>query len=375
MSSLYPGLNPAGHMLETNFVSALRAHFDIRSAGILPLAPPKVENPRPNSGIAHELVLIEKWPELFHRLQSLRALKRQYLEWGSAGWKADLVLVYNLSPIYNQFLRWLQNLPGCPKRVLILLDSPNLGERLPALKRLRRKFKPMHIPDSAMLPLFDACIGLSKTAERYFQPRGVPFFWMPGGVLPERAILKPEGAEGPVRFGYYGALGAHAGVRQMTDVFLTTRLEATLDICGYGKAGDDLARLARKHSRLRFHGLLAPDDCLRFGRQCDVLINPRPATHGNENNFASKVFDYALTGRAILTSRLSGVDSVLGSEAYYFDPSNFDFSLKKQMHVLASVSRDELNAHGRKVQQRILREYSWEAQARRVAEFLNQSVL
>ena len=376
---LFPGINPAGHMLETNLVSELKRSFNLRSAGLLPFEPPTVSSPDPDSGIAHEVLLVEKWPEIWNRALSLAKLKAQYCQWTSQGWESQLVLVYNLSPVYNQFLRWLKRQPRAPKLVLLLLDSPNLGEHLPAFKRFRRRFKPMYTPDSEMLPVFDACIGLSKAVDKYFSPRGVPFLWMPGACLPQRAIREDIGksdvsGSGPIRFGYYGALGAHAGVQRMVNVFLSQKTEATLEIFGYGKNAEALAEQARCDPRLIFGGLLPPDQCLRFGRRCDVLVNPRPATHGNENNFASKVFDYALSGRAILTSRLSGVEDVLGSDAFYFDAYDFEASLGTAFDQIRRTSRSELHRHGSSVQSKVLSEYSWAAQGRKISSFLRSVV-
>jgi glycosyltransferase involved in cell wall biosynthesis len=130
--------------------------------------------------------------------------------------------------------------------------------------------------------------------------------------------------------------------------------------------------LARQSSRVRFRGLLTPEDCLSFGRSCDVLVNPRPATHGNENNFSSKLFDYALSGRSILTSKLSGVEDVLGHDAYYFDPYDFEPSLRRNLFALAKTSRAELDRRGMAIQQRVISEFSWTKQGARLARFLTE---
>ena len=377
VAALYPNLNPAGHALETQMVAQLRQYFDLRSVGLLPLEPPQLTSPDPTTGIAHDLVLLEKAPELCYRLQSLARLKGQYLDWQTDGWEPEVILVYNLSPVYNQFVTWLQGRPKCPRLVLLLLDSPNLGQKVRWLKKVRHRFKPMFIPDSEMIRRFDACVGLSRTVEKYFQPRRVPFLWMPGGCSPGRALVNGESTapfdpQPMLRFGYFGALGPHAGVQWLVETFLTSDVPGTLEICGYGKLGDSFAALARGNGRVKFHGLLTPAECLRFGRSCDVLINPRPATHGNENNFASKLFDYALCGRAILTSRLSGVDGVLGEEAFYFDPHQFEASLRQSLAALVEVPRPELQRRGAAIQQRIVSTFAWEAQGSRLADFLKK---
>lgn len=357
-------------------IGQLREHFDVRSAGVLPIQPPVLDSADPASGIAHDLILLDKPPELLHRFISLASLKTQYRRWRAEGWEPDVVLVYNLSPIYNQFLIWLRRYPRCPKLVLLLLDSPNLGVPVHRWKSFRRRFKPMYTPDCDMIWRFDACIGLSKVTEKYFRPRQVPFLWMPGGCTPARAcdgqMPAPDGRNGTVRFGYFGALADHSGVRPLIETVLATRIPASLEICGYGKLSQVIDNLGRQNGRLKFHGLLTPGDCLRFGRTCDVLVNPRPATHGNENNFSSKLFEYALTGRSILTSRLSGVEDVLGPAAFYFEPSDFNKNLRTGLVAVANTKRTELDQRGAAIQQRVLSRFSWAKQGTRLASFLAQ---
>jgi hypothetical protein len=358
-------------------MAELREHFEVRSAGVLPVQPPVLQTADPASGIAHDLILLDKPPELFHRLVSLACLKAQYRRWRANGWEPDVVLVYNLSPIYNQFLLWLKRHLRCPKLVLLLLDSPNLGVPVQRWKTFRRRFKPLYTPDCEMIWRFDACIGLSKVTEKYFRPRNVPFLWMPGGCTPARVCLADPGApdrrNGSVRLGYFGALADHAGVRPLIETVLATQIPALLEICGYGKLAQTLNSLATQNGRLKFHGLLTPSECLRFGTTCDVLVNPRPATHGNENNFSSKLFEYALTGRSILTSRLSGVEDVLGPEAFYFDPQDFNRSLRTSLLGLAQTKREELDRRGAAIQHRILSQFSWAKQGARVASFLKRT--
>jgi glycosyltransferase involved in cell wall biosynthesis len=174
-----------------------------------------------------------------------------------------------------------------------------------------------------------------------------------------------------VCFGYFGALAAHAGVLELVEAFRRAETSATLDICGYGRQAGAVAVAAQHDSRLRFHGLLpTPADCLAFGRSCDVLVNPRPAGLGNENNFPSKVFEYALCGRAILTTRLSGVDAVLGSEALYCDAVRLADELPGRLLEAAVVSRAELRRRGAALHERVTAQYSWPRQAAAMAAFI-----
>ncbi|MBK9139007.1 MAG: glycosyltransferase [Verrucomicrobia bacterium] len=375
--ALMPGTNPAGHLFETQMLAALRVHCDIRSTTLLPGPSPRglPSAADPRTGVAHELRLSEQRPRLWHRCLSIFHLGRQYRAWQVGGWRPDVVMTYNLSPVYNAFIRGLGRQASRPRRVLLLLDSTQLGQRLSPLKRFRYRFKPLVYFEDDMLAEFDAAIGASPATERFFQPLRTPFLWMPGGCSPERAPGCAEDSGtvsgGAIRFGYFGALAAHAGVRELVSAFRATEGAMELHVCGYGRLAGWVAEQAQQDSRLRFHGLLpTPEACLEKALDWDVLVNPRPAGHGNENNFPSKLFDYALCGRAILTTRLSGSDAVLGPEAFYFDPARTGDELPGRLKELAVLSRAELRRRGAALRERVTREYSWARQADRMAGFL-----
>jgi len=354
-------------------IGALRSFLEIRSAGILrvPLPTPPVAGD-PSTGIAHEILLTEGSPLIVTRRRALAALQRRYLEWQAQGWVPHTILVYNLGPVYNAFVRWLRRQSSRPRLVLLLLDSQQLGQPLPWLRRLRYRFKPLVVPDAAMLKWFDACIGLSTDVESHFTQTDTPFLWMPGACNPGRKPLEAGGPpkESPVYFGYFGALSAYSGVLDLAGEFLRSSIPARLKICGYGKMSESLQQLARQDARLQFAGLLKVDEYLPFGQACDVLVNPRPRGFGNQNNFPSKVFDYALCGRAILSSRISGVDRVLGDQAFYYDAAGHPESLREALERIARIEPEELRRRGAAIQERVCQQYTWTIQAARMEEFL-----
>lgn len=370
-ADVFPEAQPAGHLIETYLIDSIRPFFEIRSVGIswLNLS----EAPRTGSapGIPHELNLLECKPELLHRLRSLAKLKHQYRIWIAQGWRPDAVMVCNFSPVYNAFVRWLAKQPGHPRLVLYLADSVDLQQPLPRLKRLRHALKPLRYPDSAMARLYDACVAVSKDTQPVFSARNVPWLWLPNGCDPRRAITNGGNPpSGKVRFGYFGTLAPHGGVERLINAVRQIDSTCELHICGWGKKKDEIAALCKTDTRLKFLGVKAPDECVRFVRDCDVMVNPRPIVRGNENNFSSKVYEYALGGRSILTSRLSGVDEVLGPDAYYFDATQFDSSLSQSLQQLIATPKTVLHQKGAAIQERMLLNYAWEKQGRKLAAFL-----
>lgn len=372
VSELFPDHQPAGHLVQTSLVKSIKPWFEVRSVGCSGLAlktlPPASDGA---FGLNNELNLTDKAPEAYHRRRSLWRLRRAYSAWRAEGWRPDIVLVCNLSPIYDGFVRWLRRHPSPPVLALYLADSNTLGMKVRWSKRFRYRFKPLVYPEAEMLPYFDACAAVSPGTRTFFSARKVPWLWLPNGCDPRRA-LRPDDVvlEGPVRFGYIGGLGAYAGAAELLRVFSAKERNSSLDICGFGKASSEFAEFCRNHPRLQFHAARAADECLQLGRRCDVLVNPRPLLPANQNNFPSKLFEYALSGRAILTSRVSGADLVLGSEAFYFDEHDFALNLSGALDHLANTPRPELNRRGAALQQRLLSHYSWAHQGERLAGFL-----
>lgn len=330
--------------------------------------------PRDDSlGLEHELLLWDRRPELWHRWYSWRQLRRFYLEKTARHGAPGVVLVKNPGPVYGCFVRWLRRQRPRPLIVLLLADAGTLGQKIPVIRRLRYAFKPMVTLDEAKMILwFDACIGFGINTRRYFEPRGVPWMWMPSAFNFRYDPPPASPAQtGPIRFGYFGQLAERTSVLPLVQGFLNAKVPGTLHICGYGNLSNALKELAGRHSNFHFDGMFArQSDTLAWAQRVDVLINPRLPVQGLENTFPSKIFDFGMTGKAILSTRIGGVDQVLGKEGIYLETAGFGNSLPQMLREVAAMDRAELQRRGTAIRNRMLREFSWDEQARRMIEFL-----
>jgi glycosyltransferase involved in cell wall biosynthesis len=373
----FPSLNPAGHATETRTAQALARRAEVSTVGLLygevfGHLEPKDDSP----GLEHELVLWERTPELWHRWCGWRELRRFYLAKVDREGPPDAMLVRNLTPVFNRFVRWLRRQPSRPLIVLILADSSTLGREVSLSRRLRYAFKPMQALDHRAILWYDGCISFGIGTRRFFEPRGVPWMWMPSAFnFPYEPPSADAHQTGPIRFGYFGALAEHAGVLSLVRGFLDSGVPGPLHMCGFGKLSGLLRDLAARHPNFHFAGLLPrQSDCLAWAQRVDVLINPRQPIWGLENSFPSKIFEFAMTGKAILTTRTGGVEEVLQEDGLYLETGNFEDLLMRRLREVAAMDRTELQRRGTSIRNRILKEYNWDEQARRMVEFLGSMV-
>jgi glycosyltransferase involved in cell wall biosynthesis len=325
-------------------------------------------------GLDHELVLWDRNPALWHRWDSWRKLRRYYLGKVRRGEGPDVIVVCCLQHVYNHFVKWLLRQPDRPLIVLQLADSGGLGEKVPLSRRLRYLFKPMQMLEpQAVLMYEDGCILSSTTSGRYFEPRGVPTVWHPATYKFEYDPPPPSPNQtGPINFGYFGALSSTYAITSVVRGFLKAKVPGKLYMCGKGDSTDELAELARLHPNFIYDGFLPKEsDCLDWAQKADVLINSRFPIRGQDNSFPSKVLEYGIAGKAILSTRTSGVDVALGDEGYYLETDNLEHSVAEKVREISAVDRAELQRRARIFRDRVLKEYNPEAQARCMFDFLD----
>lgn len=353
-------------------VQALSRRVDISTVGLLSGRLWGHLEPADGSlGLNHQLLLWERKPEPWHRWRSLQKLRAFYLEEVKRHGVRDVLLVRNLSNVvYNYFVCWLRRQSRRPIIVTVLADS-GLGQPVSTLRRWRYKIKPMQVLEETAVNWYDACMGFGIDSRRHFEPRGVPWLWMPAAY---NFYFEPPPAaekEGPIQFGYFGGLAEAIGVLSMIRAFLSSEISGSLRVCGFGGLTNTIKKLAAENPNLHFDGVKSQTECLAWAQQMDVLVNPRLPFAGWDNSFPSKLFEYAMTGKAILSTRVCGVDRVLQDDGLYIDDcENLEDSVRRQFQTVSVMSRAELRKRGFAIRQRILNEYNWDAQASRMVQFL-----
>ena len=334
----------------------------------------RFKEPKDDSlGLELDLKLWDRNPVLWHRWISWRKLRHYYLEEVQRNGMPDVLIFRNLQHVYNHFVKWLRRQPQRPLIVLLLGDSGGLGEKIPWLRRLRYRFKPLQMLEDQAVGMYDACLVSGLNAKRFFEPRGVPWIWVPCGFNFDYTPPPSDPHQsGPIRFGYFGTLTERSGILNLVNAFVNAKLPGSLHVCGHGPLSGKLEQLAQQHPNFHFDGFLPRQwDCLPWAQKVDVLVNLRLPFWGQDNSAPSKVFEYGVAGKAILSTRTAGMDELLGQEGIYIETENFDQSLRQKLQDISTMDRTELHRRAAVIRDRIVNYYSWEEQARRIIEFVS----
>jgi glycosyltransferase involved in cell wall biosynthesis len=81
-----------------------------------------------------------------------------------------------------------------------------------------------------------------------------------------------------------------------------------------------------------------------------------------------------MAGKAIISTRTSGMDEILGDEGLYIETEQFEESLRQRLKEASTMSRPELQRRARIIHERILKDYSWGQLAHRSVEFFDKLI-
>jgi glycosyltransferase involved in cell wall biosynthesis len=366
----YPALNGAGQLWESRLLHNLSSHADLRTASILDRNIKLTDGDRQDP---RRLLLAARFGKDLQAYPSFRELRKRYLSWRRQGWKPDFCLVYNTHPIGNAFVRFVAKHDPDVKRVLFFVDSKYFGKMLPLLKRLRLKLKLLHWLDEEMLPYFNGVASASLSSQQFCHDRKIPWHWFPGGAQADGLldnVVAPD-ANGRKRIGYFGSHSEYAGLGELLAAFQNNpSLPLTLSIAGAGIQTAELRERTASDPRIEWVGFFKErSDLGRWASGCHVLVNPRPAGYGNDNNFPSKLFDYMQLGRAVVSSRTPTLEHAFGDTLIWYDAANPN-GLAQALIDVSKKNTTDLMQSGAKLRGKYSTAYAWDETIKGLKQWL-----
>ena len=119
---------------------------------------------------------------------------------------------------------------------------------------------------------------------------------------------------------YAGTLIYYNGIEQLLNAYKLLGEEYKLHIYGYGPLEEMVERAEQENSNIFYHGRFNPEETNKILGKYELLINPRLIDKSIENfTFPSKLIDYMLTGKSVLTSNFKTMPNEYKKFLYVLD--------------------------------------------------------
>ncbi len=293
--------------------------------------------------------------------------------------------------------RWLRGHRGDPKIIIYAMHSPLLLAAVIATMLFRGKIY-LVIPDmpeymdvgirrgffrkvgkkidgylmNRMLKKMTGLIVLSKyVAEDGFSGR-IPYLVVEGAVSPEIANGHREPSSIPLRkekiIMYTGSLAALDllidGFRQIPDH------SYRLWISGRGEMEKQISELSGRDERVIYWGLLSNEEISKKMLQATALINARSAkTPHIQYSFPSKLLEYMLAGRPVISTALPGIPEDYYDYLYILKDESPQ-ALASFIQEVCSKPPQELREFGERARRFVMAEKNYRRQGKRIYEFM-----
>lgn len=170
---------------------------------------------------------------------------------------------------------------------------------------------------------------------------------------------------------YSGALTPVNGIELLVRAFgCITDPSYRLWISGRGELEGMVKQAAERDGRITYLGFLTDGQVLNYQQQATVLINPRPSHLLIQRyTFPSKLRDYMLSGRPVITTALPSIPADYSDFVYMIR----DETPEKVADTIRWVcSKDEaaLASFGKRARDFVLETRNWNRQAQRIIQFL-----
>lgn len=225
---------------------------------------------------------------------------------------------------------------------------------------------------------FDGQVALTQKIIEDFAPE-VPALVIEGGVeQSESSTPDTEDRGGKLSDGmrlrtcmFSGMLNDINGVELLLDAFAhIPHADYRLWIFGRGPLETRVREAAARDDRIVYGGFLPNAEIGRLQRSATMLVNPRPSHREiTRYTFPSKLLEYMLSGRPVLTTVLPGIPD----EYHPFLFLVRDETPEGMAAVIEEVCEDDpadLARRGERAREFVLREKNWRRQSGRVYNFI-----
>ena len=285
------------------------------------------------------------------------------------GSKNDVLMLYDMYP--NQGVPMAMLRKKVNDRTVCLLADLSIGGvvKEKGLRKFLRRFY-----DRSTLSNMKKCsnyIVLNENAAKEFVPHS-QYMVMDGGVEPSEYPEETIGWNGKEKnIIYTGALVDYSGIMNLIAAMaLLEDNTIVLDIYGDGVLRPEIETIASQNPKIRYHGRVSNREAMAAQQSAWLLANPRPTqSHIAQVTFPSKIFEYLMSGRPVMTTRLNGFSADYDDLLFWVE-GNTPEALAERINAIGGIADSKLTQRAKDARAYLLKNKTWEQNARKVHAFL-----
>jgi glycosyltransferase involved in cell wall biosynthesis len=345
--SYFKGLSFAGNKLQRDFLEELsnRENIELDLVTILPHAmypngPLKIRK-KSEISMNNSINLILKYINL-PALKQITIIKNLYYEIKRLikNNHYDSVITYNYFPVFSIPLTRLQSRYKF-NLIPYLADLPiQYTKQQSILRKWYLKWEQR--VSKRHLSQLSNCIVINLNASKEFCPKSYTLL-IEGGVGVNARNKEPYREIKDHNFVYTGTLDAYSGILNLIIAIQelnNSGYNLYLTITGSGEHERLIHQLTKNDNFIEFKGIVTKEEHLSILKNAYCIVNPRMISHPvSKMTFPSKIHEYMLTKRPILSTKLSGISQVYFEKMYLIEGDDVDDFKKGISNVINS---DEL---------------------------------
>lgn len=284
----------------------------------------------------------------------------------------NIVFVYSAINAYLQGALEVKKICQNTKVYLIITDLPQFMELRPSKVKKFLKNLNWNALDKA-IKTCDGWIPFTRHMISYLKLPEEKCLVIEGSVnLKNIRAVCNEDEQGKVIVMYSGSLGLQYGIPELLDAFSQINDEKyELWFTGKGNAESLILEYSKKNSRIKNFGFLpSHEELLKLQNRASMLINTRmPSEKASAYCFPSKMFDYMLTGKPVLSFKINGIPDEYYQYLVTIKSTNPD-EIKNAILRVGKMTTEERNQIGNRARLFIINEKNNVKQCEKMCKFV-----
>ena len=170
---------------------------------------------------------------------------------------------------------------------------------------------------------------------------------------------------------YSGALAAYSGIMSAIEAMKYVKDESIcLEIYGDGELREHIENISKDSKKIKYCGKVSNQEMQNIQANAWLLLNPRPVDNEIAKvTFPSKIFEYMVSGRPTLSTRLNGFTDEYEKLFYWIENDDAE-GIAKAIECVAGESESALKDKAHSAYKFVVKEKTWERQGEKIYSFL-----